>query len=47
MVLVGDEVAAGSKVWVTAMWVNAKGEAGPACQPVPAWTNHATLKNAA
>ena len=42
-----DEVPAGSKVWVTALWVNATGQVGPACMPVSAWTNGLALSNAA
>lgn len=38
-----ETVPAGSKVWVTAMWVNPTDVPGPACQPVAAWTNHEAL----
>lgn len=38
-VVIAPTVEAGTKVWVSACWVNPTGQPGPACQPVSAWTN--------
>jgi hypothetical protein len=34
IVALPDSVAAGSKVWLTAQWINPRGQAGVACTPV-------------
>ena len=47
VVLLGDEVAADTKVWLSAAWVNAKGQPGQASVPVATWTNRLSFGKAA
>ncbi|CAN0452562.1 unnamed protein product, partial [Ectocarpus fasciculatus] len=35
--VVDADVAAGSKVWVSACWFNPKNQPGQACQPIATW----------
>jgi len=46
-VLFSDELAPGTKVWLTAAWVNGKFETGPACTPVSTVINYGGLSQAA
>ena len=46
-VVVGNQVAVGAKVWVSACWVTATGKSGPVSLPVFGWTNHGMLEAAA
>ena len=46
-VIVPEGVAAGSKVWVSAAWVNPRGESGPASLPQETRTNWADMGKAA
>jgi hypothetical protein len=41
------EVAVGSKVWVSACWVNTADKPGPVSLPVFTWTNHGAFQNQA
>ncbi|MEM9751756.1 MAG: hypothetical protein AAF916_00050 [Planctomycetota bacterium] len=42
-----ETIAPNTQVWVTAQWVNGKGQTGPACAPVETWTNRSGLQQAA
>ncbi len=42
-----ESVAPGTKVWVSACWVNTAGKPGPASLPIATWTTHGTMKIAA
>ena len=46
-VVMPESVLPGTKVWLSACWVNGKGEAGSACMPVATWTNHTAMQRVA
>ena len=41
-VLFNEDIAPGTKVWLTAFFFNERKQNGPACTPVPAIINYAT-----
>ena len=43
-VVVDADVPAGSKVFVSACWVNPTDQPGPACMPVATWTNGGSMQ---
>ena len=46
-IVVNEDVVPGTKIWLTAQWVNPTGRTGPACAPVESYTNHSGLSAAA
>jgi hypothetical protein len=45
-VLFDESVAPGTKVWVTAVWLNTKNQPGPACDPVGTYTQFGGMSEA-
>lgn len=46
-VVLPEGTAAGTRVWLSAAWLNPRRQMGQACQPVGAWTNHEAMTTAA
>lgn len=46
-IVMPESVAPGTKVWVSACWVNTAGKPGPVSMPIATWTTHGTMKNSA
>ncbi|XAL99355.1 hypothetical protein OT109_17465 [Phycisphaeraceae bacterium D3-23] len=44
-IVMPESVAPGTKVWVSACWVNTAGKPGPASLPIATWTTHGSIKN--
>lgn len=44
-IVMPESVAPGTKVWVSACWVNTAGKPGPVSMPIATWTTHGTMKN--
>lgn len=46
-IVMPESVAPGTKVWVSACWVNTAGKPGPASLPIATWTTHGSMNVAA
>ena len=46
-IVLPPDVATGSKVWISACWVNSSDKPGPVSLPVFTWTNHGAMQNVA
>lgn len=44
-IVVPADVAVGSKVWISACWVNSNQKPGPVSLPIFSWTNHGAMQN--